>query len=108
MKEQILNSVPGVKGISLFNHTSMDANVDTKIFKIEDLLIVDNDFFRIFNLHFIRGDRKNALKSEYDVVITTSAAKRILGSDDVIGKAIKLNHKTNMIVRGIVTIYLKI
>ncbi|RYG49881.1 MAG: TonB-dependent receptor, partial [Chitinophagaceae bacterium] len=52
----------------------------------------DPSLFDIFNVEFIKGDRRTALSSPTDAVITETIARKIFGSTDVIGNA--------MIIRG--------
>ena len=50
----------------------------------------DSNFFDVFTYSFIKGDPKTALRDVSSVVITESVAKRYFGSEDPIGKTLKI------------------
>ncbi|MBI1937670.1 MAG: ABC transporter permease [Ignavibacteriales bacterium] len=102
IKDQILASVPGVKNVSILNKYGTDANAGGKVFQIKDMLVVDRNFFDIFNCTFIHGNAKYALNTLDDVVLTETTAKNIFGTADAVGKTLRLNHKYDMLVTGVV------
>ena len=102
IKDRILESVPGVKNACVLNHFNIDANTGKKVFKNENILITDPNIFDVFNLQFLYGNSQNALNTINDIVLTESAAKRIFGQTDVIGKMLRLNHQDDMVVTGVV------
>jgi putative ABC transport system permease protein len=63
-------------------------------------LIADSTFFSMFPLKFLKGDAKTALEDPLSVVITEEVAKRYFGSEDPIGKVLKLD-KTDFAVKGV-------
>jgi len=62
--------------------------------------IVDSTFFQIFPLHFLRGDMNTALNDPNSVVISEDLAKSYFGSEDPIGKTLKID-KSDMMVKGV-------
>jgi putative ABC transport system permease protein len=102
MKEQILTSIPGVKNACLLNHASAEITVSNKSYQIENMLMVDANFFEMFNTSFIAGNSKDVLNSVDNVVITETTAKNIFGTTNVIGKIIRFNHTIDMMITGIV------
>jgi putative ABC transport system permease protein len=101
-KDLILEKIPGVKDACLLNRFGIDLNVNEKVFRIEDMLIVDNRFFNFFDLDFIYGNADDALTTIDGIVLTETTAKNIFGTSDVIGKGVQLNHQYNMIITGVV------
>jgi len=65
-----------------------------KIFKGEKLAHVDNNFFSIFTLPFLKGRLSNALAEPNTVVITETAAKKYFNNEDALGKLLFLKDKT--------------
>lgn len=63
-------------------------------------IIVDSTFFQIFPLKFLRGDVATALNQPTSIVISEDLAGKYFGSDDAIGKTIKID-KGDMMVRGV-------
>jgi putative ABC transport system permease protein len=102
MKEQILTSIPGVKNVCLLNHASAEIIVGNKNYQIENMLMVDSNFFEMFNTSFIAGNSKDALNSVDNFVLTETTAKNIFGTTNVIGKIIRFNHTIDMMITGIV------
>ena len=102
IKEQIIGKIPGVKNVCLLNRFAVEVNTDDNVFKIENMLTVDNNFFKIFNISFISGNAETALNSINEVIITESLSKKIFGTTDAIGKTLRLNHEYDFLVTGIV------
>jgi putative ABC transport system permease protein len=63
--------------------------------------IADSTFFSMFPLLFLKGDSKTALEGPTSVVITEELAAKYFGTEDPIGKTLKLN-KTDFSVKGVV------
>ncbi len=72
-----------------------------KQFFEKDIFIADESVFDVFTFPLIRGDPKSALKTASDVVITENIAKKYFGSDDPIGKIIKVENKYPLTVSGV-------
>ncbi len=67
-----------------------------------DLLFGDEDFFEFFTFNFVEGDPAAALKEPMTIVITETLAKKLFGSEEPIGKIIKLNNNQELTVRAII------
>jgi len=63
---------------------------DIKQFEENFILAADSNFFDFFNIPFIRGDARKALRNKTDVVITQQTAQRYFGNADPIGKVLKI------------------
>ena len=62
--------------------------------------IVDTSFFKIFALKFIKGDAATALMDPKSIVISEELAKKYFGTEDPIGKTIRID-KNDQMVRGV-------
>jgi len=102
MKDQIITSIPGVKNVCLLNHGTAEIIVSNKSYRIEDMLMIDSNFFEMFNVSFVSGNSKDALTSVNNAVLTETTAKNIFGSTNVVGKIIRFNHTIDMMITGIV------
>lgn len=102
MKEQILQSVPGVKNACVLNHFGIDVNVGNKFFQLKHMLVVDQDFFNVFKCSFISGNPKEVFNSIDNIVLTEKTAKNIFGTINVVGKTLRLNHQYDMMIAGVV------
>ena len=54
----------------------------------ETVVAVDKDFFRMFDVGFIRGDVNTALNDPHNIVITEETAHKYFGNEDAIGKTL--------------------
>jgi ABC-type antimicrobial peptide transport system permease subunit len=65
-------------------------------------LFADPAFFSIFNYHFIKGNPATALVQPNSIVMTKEMAGILFGDADPIGKIIKRNDKTELMVSGVI------
>lgn len=63
---------------------------------------VDPEFLRIFDLTFRAGDAATALRSAHEIVITESAAKRLFGTSEAIGRSVLLQNRVEATVSGVI------
>ncbi|MCB2221472.1 MAG: ABC transporter permease [Bacteroidetes bacterium] len=77
-------------------------NYQGKKFYQDGLLFVDSSFFKIFSFNLLRGNPTAALVEPYSLVLTETTAIKYFGSEDPIGKMIKMNDKSEFRVTGIV------
>jgi putative ABC transport system permease protein len=57
----------------------------------EDFWIANPGFLTTFDFELLRGDRNTALTAPHSVIVTEETAKKLFGTTDVIGKAIKVD-----------------
>jgi ABC-type antimicrobial peptide transport system permease subunit len=72
-----------------------------KWFYKEKLAAVDPSFFQMFSFQFIAGDPKRALQDKDSIVITEQIAQKCFGTDDPIGKIMKISDN-DMKVTGVI------
>jgi putative ABC transport system permease protein len=65
----------------------------------DDVLLVDNLFFDVLRFPLVQGEPRRALAQTNSVVLTQTEARRIFGTDNVMGRTL------TMISRGITTDY---
>jgi len=65
----------------------------------KDALLVDNLFFDVLRFPFVQGDPRTALAQTNNVVLTQSEARRIFGTENVLGRTL------TMVSRGITIDY---
>ena len=66
------------------------ADVDGRKYDVKVLVARDN-FFTFFGFPLLEGNPAQVLCDDYSVVISQSAANRIFGKDNVLGKTIRMN-----------------
>jgi putative ABC transport system permease protein len=63
---------------------------------------VDPEFLKIFDLTFRAGDAVTALRSAHEIVISESAAKRLFGTSEALGRSVLLQNKVEATVSGVI------
>ena len=64
--------------------------------------MVDSSFFDVFTVTFLKGDPKSALSDVNSIVLTESTAKRYFGTDEPIGKTLKMNNNQDVFVTAVI------
>jgi putative ABC transport system permease protein len=72
-----------------------------KVFKEKNMLMADDSFFKIFTFRFLEGNAATALANSSSIVITQSTATKYFGSDEPVGKMLKVDD-INMMVTAVV------
>ncbi|TAJ59326.1 MAG: FtsX-like permease family protein [Chitinophagaceae bacterium] len=80
----------------------MDAGSDRKKFKEESgIAYAEPEFFDIMHFPLLKGNQQNFLSTPNSAAITEKLAKKYFGTEDPMGKTIRINNKTDFIVKGI-------
>ena len=94
LKENIDAKVPGVESVIRIVGTW-----EPPVFQAENgnpftshLLFADEDFFKLFSYHFIKGDPQSALKDPMTVVITKKLSEQLFGTTESVGKTVRFNN----------------
>jgi len=67
------------------------------------LISVDKEFFNVFDFPFVAGNKGKALEQIHSIILTRSTAAKYFGSENAIGKTIRLNLNggTDYVVSGV-------
>ncbi len=68
----------------------------------ENIAITDGHFFNLFDYQWEQGNKKDALTQPNTVVLSHMLAQKYFGSQDVLGKVIKVDNKIDYTVTGVV------
>ncbi|MCF8242593.1 MAG: ABC transporter permease [Melioribacteraceae bacterium] len=68
-----------------------------KAIKLKNVVYADSTFFNLFSFKILSGDKEKILRSPYNIVLTTGAAKLIFDDVDVVGKTIEISGKDYVI-----------
>jgi len=63
--------------------------------------IVDSNFLKIFSFPLLKGNPATVLNNMHSIVITETLSKKLFGSEDAMGKIIKIDNQDNFTVTGI-------
>ncbi len=75
------------KAVRVITWSSVDVRLDEKKFEM-GVCVADPELFEIFDFPFVRGNLETAFPNPNAIAITESAAKRLFGDEDPIGKTI--------------------
>ncbi|AYB34671.1 ABC transporter permease [Chryseolinea soli] len=93
------------KAVRFFNFqapTLAMATIDnTKEFNESRVFSTDSTVFDVFDFPFIEGDPKTALNKPETIVLTESMAKKYFGDESAMGKYLKFQGNTNLLVTGV-------
>jgi putative ABC transport system permease protein len=62
---------------------------------------VDTGFLSLFDFPLVEGNVGKALQKENGIIVTQKLAKKLFGSEDVLGKTIRIDSNANFIVTGV-------
>lgn len=60
----------------------------------KEFLLASKSFFNIFSIDMVQGDPDNALETAHSVVLTEQKAKQYFGSENPVGKSLRINSDT--------------
>ena len=72
-----------------------------KEFNEPRLFFTEPSVFKIFDFEFVKGDPSTALSDSHTIVITEAMAKKYFGEQDPLGKYLKFQGKTNLLVTAV-------
>jgi putative ABC transport system permease protein len=70
----------------------------------QDILDADSTFFKVFDLPFVEGSARTALKKPQSVVLSTRAAKKYFQNESPLGKLITIGGANPLEVTGVVDV----
>ena len=96
------NEFPDIEKVTriLPNGTST-MHYEDKIFNEKDTYFADANLFGIFDVPLLKGNPATALSDPFSITMTEEVAKKYFGTEEPIGKMIRLDNKYNFRVTGI-------
>ncbi len=86
---EIKENITGIEDIALLhNGFGGDMKFGDKTVPLHGIF-ANESFFSIFSFSLLQGSSSNALKEPFSVMLTQTAAKKLFGNEDVMGKVIK-------------------
>ncbi len=87
----IRQKVTGIDEVAIMrNGFSEDAKIGDNILPVKGLW-ADPAVFRIFTFPTLEGNPETALKNPYSIVLTQTTARKLFGSENVLGKVIRFD-----------------
>ncbi len=81
-------------------HRGTNLKMDDKSFD-QRITYVDDNFFRVFDLPMVSGNRAQAVSDTSSVIIDEDLAQKLFGSQDPIGKSFQLDSEYDYTVVGV-------
>jgi putative ABC transport system permease protein len=79
------------------------ARIGENYYREKDMFLVDSDFFRIFDIHFIRGNPEEALLNLNSLILTESRVKKYFGEKDPVGMLLAINDKDIFTITAVIS-----
>jgi putative ABC transport system permease protein len=73
-----------------------------KVFSEENIFWVDQEFFDVFTVEFVRGDMNTALSKPLSIVLTESMARKYFGDENPVGKSLNADQRRDYQVTAVV------
>ena len=87
---------PEVKDAVIMTSAKKIIQHDNNLITENKFLYADSSFFNIFSFPLLKGDKRTVLADPYNVVLTTSTAKKYFGDEDPIGKTLQVTGDSNL------------
>lgn len=78
---------------------------EDKSFYENAVSFADQSFLNMFSFPLVNGDVKSALVNPFSIVISENLAKKYFGDENPLGKTLRLNNNTDLVVTGIMKKY---
>ncbi|MFW5725889.1 MAG: ABC transporter permease [Bacteroidota bacterium] len=105
VEAEIRRQVPGVERIArVYSWGGNDVIINEKRFTDDEVYWVDNDFLSMMNFPLVSGNKADVLTEPNTLVISQSTALKYFGSEDVVGKVLKMggtDYKINGVVEDV-------
>jgi putative ABC transport system permease protein len=100
------NDFPEVEEVTRINESGKPKiTYGNKSFKDGSVALVDSNFFNVFTIPLIDGDKNTAMLEPHSVILTKEFANKLFGAEDPMGKLIKIgggNDSTPCKVTGLI------
>ena len=87
----MLRDMPEVKNYARIEHVgNTEVKSGEKGFIIDKVYAADSQYFSLFNIDLISGDKSRALTRPDETMLSESTAKKIFGKEDPVGKVLQV------------------
>ena len=88
----IAESIPEIESSSrLYGFSDIIVRSKEHTFKEDNAIIVDPDFFEIFNYPFLEGNKEILFSNSFNIAISESISEKYFGKENPIGKELKID-----------------
>ena len=102
MPAGLKEAIPQIKNTVRLSHLEQHLfQVNELKFEEKRVFYADPSFLEIFNFALVKGDTKTALDRVDGVLITQNMAKKYFGTENAIGKTLKIDNGSSITVTGV-------
>ncbi len=102
MVEELPNLIPEIVSSVRLSHPFQALfEVDGEKFTEETIFYADANFLEVFSFPLVKGNSKTALEQPDGILLTETAAEKFFGTNDVMGKTLKMDNSNVFTVTGI-------
>jgi putative ABC transport system permease protein len=98
---QFKRTFPDVEAYSRTIKNTRVLKYQDKLFEEKNFLYADSAFFSMFSFPLVAGNPATALDAPDKIVLTKTSAKKYFGSEDPMGKVIRIGDGKDFIVSGV-------
>ena len=104
VKDILLENYPEFENACLVQRETNPTNINlgNKAYSIDDILSVDNQFFKLLSISFLNGNPSKPFENINSAIITESKAKQLFGSENPIGKEILFERTNLLTITGVI------
>ncbi|RYY57035.1 MAG: ABC transporter permease [Chitinophagaceae bacterium] len=99
---QLMRTFPEIQSFARVYNTSPVVKSNNNLFRETRFLYADSSFLGIFDFPLLAGNKLTALDAPKKVLLTPAMATKYFGSENVVGKTINLDNKSDFEVTGII------
>jgi putative ABC transport system permease protein len=95
-------AIPGIKSyVRISTPQTLLFQSGEQKFEENKVFYADSNFLELFSFPLVKGDRNTALHRVDGVLITQSTAKKYFGKKEPMGKILRVNNNSNVMVTGV-------
>ncbi len=98
----MMDEFPEVENAVRFREEgSVKINIGATVFREKKVVYSDPQFFDVFSVPLLKGDRKTVLTNPQTVVLSQTKAEKYFGTADPVGKVLRIDDKEDWHVSGV-------
>ena len=101
--DKLVSNFPQIDKVCRLFKAGVMLSFDKNVANIDNLVIVDSTFFKLFDYQILFGNKDHLLDAPNKIVISKSLAAILFGNENPVGKTIKINMLATAIVSGVFT-----
>jgi putative ABC transport system permease protein len=104
VKDILLQNYPEIESGCLLQvlNRPIAVQVNEQASYLDNIMSVDNDFFKVFTISFVTGNREKPFPTLTSAIITQSTAKSLFGTENPLGKEIMYQNRIPLTVNGVI------